>query len=116
MTTERFTVQDIREQSRYVLLDRGEDGGEPKEIGEEGYVDVGDDRVLYHTLVSDDYGGQGLASKLVRQVVDDAIAAGKGIVAVCPYVVAWLSKHPEYAEHVVERRPEHTEAVRAATA
>lgn len=113
MTDERFTVQDLPAESRYVLIDRGEDGTDSKEIGEESYVDVGDERVLFHTGVSEDYAGQGLASKLVRAVVDDVVAAGRSIVPVCPYVAAWMPKHPEYDEHVVARRADHIAAIRA---
>ena len=113
MTDERFTVQDVPAECRYVLLDRGEDGTSSKEIGEESYVDVGDERVLFHTGVSEEYGGQGLASKLVRAVVDDVVAAGRKIVPVCPYVAAWLPKHPEYDLHIVTRRGEHIAAIKA---
>lgn len=113
MTEERFIVRDVPAESRYVLLDRGEDGTDEKEIGEESYVDVGEERVLHHTGVSEDYAGQGLASKLVRAVVDDVVASGKAIVPVCPYVVAWLPKHPEYDEHIVARRGEHVAAIKA---
>lgn len=113
MTAERFTVRELPEQSRFALVDGGEDGTGTTEIGEESYVDVGADRVLYHTVVSEDYAGQGLASRLVRAVVDDAVAAGRRIVPVCPYVAAWLKKHPEYDEHVVPRRGEHVAAIKA---
>lgn len=113
MTEERFIVRHLPDESRYVLTDRGDDGTQSTEIGEESYVDVGDERVLFHTGVSDEYGGQGLGSTLVRAVVEDVIAAGKSIVPVCPYVVAWLPRHPEYQQHVVERRSEHGDAIRA---
>ncbi|MEV7631020.1 GNAT family N-acetyltransferase [Microbacterium sp. NPDC089318] len=113
MTDERFEVRDVPDESRYVLIDRGDDGTRSTQIGEESYVDVGDERVLFHTGVSEEYSGQGLASKLVGAVVDDVIAAGKRIVPVCPYVVAWLPKHPEYQHHVVERRGEHVAAIKA---
>jgi predicted GNAT family acetyltransferase len=115
MTVERFEVRELPDQSRYVLIDHGPDGTLSKEIGEESYVDVGDERVLFHTGVSDEYSGKGLGSKLVRAVVDDIVAAGKRIVPVCPYVAAWLPKHPEYADHIAERRSEHGAAVKALT-
>lgn len=113
MTDERFEIRDVPDESRYVLIDRGDDGTQAREIGEESYVDVGSDRVLHHTEVSAEYGGQGLASTLVRAAVDDVVAAGKGIVPVCEYVAGWLPRHPEYADHVVARRPEHDAALRA---
>lgn len=115
MTDQRFEVQDRPEESRYVLLDREASDGQV--IGEESYVDVetgkGVQRVLYHTGVSEDYSGRGLASLLVQEVVDDVVARGYAIVPVCPYVAKWLPKHPEYGEHVVKPRPEHLQAVRA---
>lgn len=116
MTDTRFQVEHRPEQSRYVLLDRGDDGTDDKEIGEEAYLDAagdkGTERILYHTLVSEDYGGQGLAAVLVRQVVEEAVAAGHAIVPVCPYVASWLRKNDEYAAHVVTPTHEHLEAVR----
>lgn len=115
MTEERFAVQHRAEESRYVLIDRGEDGAGSRVIGEESYVDTGDggarERVLFHTFVSDEYSGQGLASQLVQEVVEHAVAEGYGIVPVCPYVAAWLRKHPEYAAHAVTPGPEHRRAI-----
>lgn len=121
MNDERFEVRHLPEQSRYALIDRGEDGTGDQEIGEEQYLDLaagtgdGDGarpvRIMYHTLVSEDYAGRGLASRLVRPVVDDAIAAGLAIVPVCPYVAAWLPKHPEYSEHVIKPTADHLKAL-----
>ena len=113
MTEERFTVRHLPDQSRYALIDRGADGSQSKEIGEESYVDVGDERVLFHTGVSEEYAGRRLASTLVRAVVDDTIASGHRIVPVCPYVAAWLPKHPEYQDHVADRRDAHVAAIKA---
>lgn len=117
MTTERFTVEGRPAESRYVLIDHGEEGTDAKEIGLEAYVDMegaeGAQRILYHTVVADDYAGQGLASLLVKHVIDDTIAAGRTIVPVCPYVRSWLPKHPEYEPYVVPRRQEHLDAVAA---
>lgn len=113
---QRYEVRDEPEASRYVLIDRE---SESREIGEEGYLDVSGSettqRVMYHTSVSEQYGGQGLASVLVRAAVEDTIGRGFRVVPVCPYVVAWLGKHPEYAEHVDESGPQHLRAVAAHT-
>ena len=116
-TSERFVVEHRPEELRYALVDRGEDGTGTAVVGEETYVDVstdaGTDRVMYHTGVSEEYGGQGLASVLVRAAVDDTIAAGHKIVPVCPYVAAWAKKHPDLGDHFVPRRPEHLRAVKS---
>lgn len=122
---QRFTVVHRPEERRYALVDRGEGDGlgidaDGVVIGEEGYVDVTPEdggpvqRVLHHTEVSDEHRGHGLASRLVRAVVDDVVASGLAIVPVCPYVAAWLAKHPEYAEHVVPPASAHLRAVREA--
>ncbi|NUR98443.1 MAG: N-acetyltransferase [Kribbellaceae bacterium] len=116
MTDERFEVQSRPDESRYVLIDHE---AADQVIGEEDYVDVesgdGVQRVLFHTGVSDEYSGQGLASVLVRAAVEDVIAHGYTIVPVCPYVAAWLPKHPEYASHVLKPHPQHLRAVATRT-
>lgn len=116
MPEERFTVEHRPSESRYVLLDR-EAGQGSAAIGEESYLDYtaedGAQRIMYHTEVSEQYGGLGLASVLVRAAVERTIADGRNIVPVCPYVAAWLPKHPEYAAHVVPKTTAHIEALRA---
>ncbi|MFF6794154.1 GNAT family N-acetyltransferase [Streptomyces filamentosus] len=62
------------------------------------YRDREDRRVFFHTEVDDAYAGQGLASVLVTQALDDVRAAGMRIVPVCPYVAKFLKKHEEYAD------------------
>lgn len=48
-----------------------------------------------HTVVHDEYAGQGLASKLVRSVVDEARKEGWKIIPTCSYAEAWFQKHEE---------------------
>ncbi|MEV6330085.1 GNAT family N-acetyltransferase [Streptomyces sp. NPDC051909] len=55
-------------------------------------------RVFFHTEVDEAYAGQGLASILVEQALNDVRATGKRIVPVCPYVAKFLKKHEEYAD------------------
>lgn len=109
MTDQQFTVQHQPESSRYVLLDGD------SVIGEETYVDIERDgtiqRVLYHTGVSEEYGGRGLASQLVQFVVDDLVEAGHTIVPVCPYVVKWIEERPEYQAHSIKATPDHLSAI-----
>ncbi|MGM7669607.1 GNAT family N-acetyltransferase [Microbacterium sp. A93] len=68
-------------------------------------------RIFPHTEVGEEFGGHGLASKLVRAALDASIAEGFRIVAVCPYVKGWVEKHPEYQEHVDATTPEHLQAL-----
>ena len=74
--------------------------------------------VFFHTEVSPAYEGQGLAGRLAAYALDATLAAGHSIVALCPYIKAYLRRHPEpYAAHVVApRRADVDAAERAATA
>lgn len=115
MPEERFYVEKRAAESRYVLLDREAEPGADV-IGEESYRDATFDgasqRIMYHTEVSEKYGGFGLAGLLVRTAVDDTVSEGLAVVPVCPYVVKWLGKNTEHAEHVVKATPAHLEALK----
>jgi len=54
--------------------------------------------VFVHTEVDDAYSGQGLASRLARFALDDVRSLGRRIVPLCPYIRAYIRKHPEYAD------------------
>ncbi|MCH1881758.1 GNAT family N-acetyltransferase [Agrococcus sp. ARC_14] len=58
-------------------------------------------RVFFHTEVDDAFAGQGLAAELVREALDATRAEGLSIVAVCPYVRAYVKKHDDWADIVV---------------
>ena len=51
---------------------------------------------LQHTEVPPELGGRGVGSELVREALEDARARGLKVVASCPFVSAYLGKHPEY--------------------
>ena len=51
--------------------------------------------VVFHTQVSDELRGQGVASKLVENMVDYARKNQLKVVALCPYVHAQFKRHPE---------------------
>jgi predicted GNAT family acetyltransferase len=63
-----------------------------------GWVDyrrVRDRLVALHTEVEPAFGGRGIASALVRRVIDDARAAGVSITPRCPFFVSHFERHPE---------------------
>lgn len=65
---------------------------------------LGEDWVeLVHTEVRDGFEGQGVGSRLVRAVLEDARERGLPVVARCPFVIGWLQRHPE--QHDVLFRP-----------
>lgn len=51
--------------------------------------------VLVHTEVPASLSGRGLGSALAKFAIDDAHRHGLRIVAVCPFVRAYLRRHPE---------------------
>lgn len=51
---------------------------------------------LLHTEVPDASRGSGVGTRLVRRVLDKARAEGAVVVPHCPFVQAYLKKHPEY--------------------
>jgi predicted GNAT family acetyltransferase len=42
--------------------------------------------------------GRGIGSRLVRGVLDIARAEGLKVRPLCPFVAAYIDKHPEYAD------------------
>lgn len=86
------TVQHQHDRSRFALND--DDGNE---LGYLSYVTTADAIVIDHTVVDPAYQGQGLAA-----VLTDAALTTLGeqsaltIVPQCPYVAAFIRKHPEF--------------------
>lgn len=109
MNTSAITVRNNPDRHRYELLDGETVIGSAHWVPFEGAD--GPQRIFYHTTVDDAYGGQGLASKLAREALDDTIAAGLPVVPVCPYIKKWLRTHPDQQQHTVPVRPEHLAAV-----
>jgi predicted GNAT family acetyltransferase len=52
---------------------------------------------LDHTEVPAAHGHHGVAARLAQAALDLAKARSLKVVPVCPYVVAYLEKHPEFA-------------------
>ena len=112
---DRIEIVDNPARGRFELLDDG------RVIGVASYAVVagggaGDgaapDRVVFfHTEVRPEYEGQGLAGRLASFALDAAVASGRTIVALCPYIKVHLRRHPEpYAAHVVAPTPTDVEA------
>ena len=57
--------------------------------------------VLEHTVVDRARREKGLGSQLVRFALDDVRASGGRVVPQCPFVRAYLERHPQDADLVV---------------
>ena len=51
---------------------------------------------LVHTEVPKELGGRGVGSTLVRAVLEKVRAEGLKLAVTCPFVSAWMEKHPEF--------------------
>ncbi len=89
-----LVVRDNPEELRYEALRDGELVGIVRYRIEPGVV------VLVHTEVDEAVEGTGVGSQLVRGALDDLRVRGVGLVPVCPFVAAYLRRHPEYGDLV----------------
>lgn len=58
--------------------------------------------VTTHTVTLPAYRGQGIASKMTRQVFEDAAKTGDQIDPACWYVAEFIQRHPKYSRQVVD--------------
>ncbi len=58
-----------------------------------------DDRIVFlHTEVDSGLEGLGVGSRLAKGALDDVRRRGLKVVAKCPFIAAWLKRHPDYAD------------------
>ncbi len=69
-------------------------------IGYSVYRELGDVVELPHTVVDPEYGGQGVASAVVKFALDDIRASGLRVIPACAFVAAYIARHPQYADLV----------------
>ena len=87
-------VTDVPDEQRFVVTVDG------KRAGRLDYEVRGDVFVALHTEIDRAHEGQGLAAILVREVLDQVRDTGLVLRPVCPYVLRYLRKHPEYGDLV----------------
>ncbi|MDQ1739280.1 MAG: uncharacterized protein QOE53_932 [Pseudonocardiales bacterium] len=69
-----------------------------RRVGLADFYRRGNTVVIPHTETLPEYGGRGLASRLVRYCLDDIRDQQLRVDPACPFVAAYLRKHPEYAD------------------
>ncbi|CAN5389310.1 GNAT family N-acetyltransferase [soil metagenome] len=90
MATE--VVQDAP-QNRFQLLLDGQ------YVGETDYILRDDTIASTHTEIDPGHQGEGLAAELVRGALNLVRAeTDLRVVAKCPYMSAWIGKHPDYQD------------------
>jgi predicted GNAT family acetyltransferase len=58
-----------------------------------------------HTDVAPELGGRGIGTMLARFALDQARAEGLKVVPLCPFIAAFIKRHPEYQELVLPGSP-----------
>lgn len=64
------------------------------------YVVEGAVIAMVHTEVRPAYEGQGVGGQLARYALDDTRRRGRRVRPLCPFVRAWIERHPDYADLV----------------
>jgi predicted GNAT family acetyltransferase len=91
------TVVDAPELSRYEARVDGE------LVGFAAYQRRGDVIVFTHTEVDAEHEGQGVASTLAREVLDDVRRRDLRALLRCPFLSEWASHHREYVDVLAHR-------------
>jgi predicted GNAT family acetyltransferase len=86
------TVRDRPEELRYEIEVDGEVAGFLIYRREPGLLE------LVHTDVDPKWEGQGVGAALVQGALDDVRARGLKVRPYCPFVVAYILRHPEYQD------------------
>ncbi|HEY6762947.1 MAG TPA: GNAT family N-acetyltransferase [Baekduia sp.] len=91
-----IAVTDQAERERFEITAGGELAGFTQYRRRPGLI------AFVHTEIDPRYEGRGLASTLIGQALDAARAEDLAVLPYCPFVNAYINKHPEYADLVPE--------------
>jgi hypothetical protein len=60
--------------------------------------------IFFHTETDPAFSGKGIGQRLARAALDDVRAHGMVITPKCPFIAAFVRRHPEYQDLVVSAR------------
>ncbi len=89
-----LAVSDNPDRQRFEITSDGEPGGFAAYRRRPGLI------AFTHTEIEQRFEGQGLGSRLVHDALEEARAQQLDVLPFCPFVRAYLRRHPEYAELV----------------
>ena len=90
------TVRNVPESERY------EGSVDGLLAGFAAYRTRGDEVVFVHTDVDEAFEGRGVGGALAREGLDDVRRRGLRAVPMCPFIAAWIRRHPDYRDLVPE--------------
>ena len=91
-------VVDAPERQRYEAIRDG------AVVGFAAYQKANELIVFTHTEVDPSFEGQGIGGALVRGALDHVRNLGLRVLPICPFVQAWMARHPDYID-LDYRRP-----------
>jgi predicted GNAT family acetyltransferase len=89
-----MTVRDNTEQQQYEVDVDGELAGWIV------YRQRGDTVAMLHTEVEPEHEGKGVGAALVQGALDGVRARGLKVQPLCPFVAAYIKRHPDYDDLV----------------
>jgi predicted GNAT family acetyltransferase len=89
---QRIEVRDHPDANRYEIHVGG------RLAGFADYRDRGGRRIFVHTEVDPAHAGKGLGNRLAAGALDDVRARALPIVVRCPFIRAFIKRHPEYRD------------------
>jgi predicted GNAT family acetyltransferase len=92
--TDPITVEHDEAHHRYNAIINGAVAGS-------AHYRVRDTKDFWHTEVKPEFEGQGVGSALARAVFEDLRSRGEKAKVECPFLTAYLKRHPEYADLVL---------------
>ena len=103
----RVVDTDAPDASRYEARLVPNDGPANPAVAFAAYVRRPGAIVFTHTEVPPALEGRGVGSRLARDALDDARRRGLAVIPRCPFVAAYIRRHPEYRDLVpADRRDE----------
>lgn len=91
MEKQQYTVTNNEKEQRFEIL-------EGDHLGYLEYRFYKNNIAMMHTFVPDELEGRGIASALAHYALEWAREHQKPVIVYCPFVAAYLKRHPEYNE------------------
>jgi uncharacterized protein len=92
-------VVDVPDRQRYEIV------RDDSVLGYAAYQKTDQLVVFTHTEVDSSVEGQGVGGQLVRGALDHVRSLGLPVLPICPFVHAWMSRHPDYIDLDYRRPP-----------
>jgi predicted GNAT family acetyltransferase len=86
---DQLDIQNNPDESRFELVIDGE-------MAIVEYMIAGKNIIFTHTEVPPQFEGKGIGNRLAKYVLDYAQQHGYKVQALCPFIAAYVRRHPEY--------------------